>query len=91
MTGHCKVSFFEKNCDKFRAVVRGGAEGALAPMKFGVSVKRTGREIDSLLITISTLRFENLITALKLVEWAFTGATGRLKIRWEEANKFLVI
>ena len=41
-----------------RAVVTGGA-----PPDFGVSEKRTEREIDSP-ITISTLRFENLTTAL---------------------------
>ena len=39
---------------QIRAVVRGsagGAGGALAPPEFGVSVKRTEGEIDSLLLT----------------------------------------
>ena len=34
-----------------RAVVRGGAGGALAPPEFGVSEKRTEREMDSLLLS----------------------------------------
>ena len=33
----------------YRDYVRGGSEGALAPSKFGGSVKRTEREIDNLL------------------------------------------
>ena len=33
-----------------RAVVRGGAGDALAPPEFGVSEKRTERELDSLLL-----------------------------------------
>ena len=35
----------------FRAVVRGGAGGALASPEFGVSEKRTERERDSLLLS----------------------------------------
>ena len=34
-----------------RAVIRGGAEGALAPPEFGVLEKKTEREIDSLLLS----------------------------------------
>ena len=41
-----------------------GAGGPLAPLEFRVSEKRIEREIDSLLHTISTPRFENLKTAL---------------------------
>ena len=39
--------------------LKGGAEGALAPSEFGVSEKNIEREINSLLLFISTLRFEN--------------------------------
>ena len=52
---------------EFRAVVRGGAAGALASPEFGCSEKRTEREMDSLSITISTPRFENLTTALHML------------------------
>ena len=36
---------------QYRAVVRGGAGGAISPSKFGVAEKRTEREIDSLLLS----------------------------------------
>ena len=45
--------FLRKTADQIiviRAVVRGGAGGALAPPEFGVSDKRTERELDSLLL-----------------------------------------
>ena len=49
-------------------VVRGeGGRGALTYLEFRCSVKRTEREINSLLLSIcSTHRFENLITSLGL-------------------------
>ena len=40
-------------------LLKRGAEGALAPSEFGVSEKSTEREMNSLLLFISTLRFEN--------------------------------
>jgi hypothetical protein len=53
---------------KGRAVVTGGDGGALAPPKFGISEKRTEREMVSLLLSVPpTPKFESLTTALELL------------------------
>ena len=50
----------------FKADVKGGAEGAIAPLGIWMSEKRAEREKDSLICTISPIRFKNLTTALTL-------------------------